>query len=359
MSRNKTAVKALMFLLFFFITALTFVFPSGRSEVKDAPPSGSFAGEPAWVRDPYTKYDRQANVAAVGNGSGREAAEKDALGRLVSYFGQSIQVDEKVSTSYQDAVKGGAITSWSETTTVNTTIGTTASLDSLVGAEIGDVWNDGKGSFFAVAFLNKQKTNQIYSDIIKSNQQMIDNLTRMSDAEKNSLDGFARYQLAATIADVTVHYGDLVALVGGSVQGLKRGDDYRLEAVSITRAIPVGIRVQNDRSRRIEGAFAKALSDLGFRSGGNNSRYLLDVDINLEPVALAGNPNVFSRITLKANLMDSTLGTVLLPYDFNSREGHTSQSEADNRAYTAAERKINSEYAELLAGYLSGLLPKR
>ena len=50
--------------------------------------------QPNWVRDPYAKYDRQANVAAVGFGSSREAAEKSALGSLVTFFGQDIQVDE-------------------------------------------------------------------------------------------------------------------------------------------------------------------------------------------------------------------------------------------------------------------------
>jgi hypothetical protein len=50
---------------------------------------------------------------------------------------------------------------------------------------------------------------------------------------------------------------------------------------------------------------------------------------------------------------------VLVPFAFSSREGHTSQAEADNRAYAVAERKIKAEYAALLDGYLSGLLPKK
>ena len=111
--------------------------------------------EPPWVRDPYTKYDKQANVAAIGFGGSREAAEKSAFGSLVAIFGHSIQVDEKVFTSYQEAVKNGVTANWSENTAVDTAISTSAGMDSLIGAEIGDVWNDGKNTYYAAAVLNK------------------------------------------------------------------------------------------------------------------------------------------------------------------------------------------------------------
>ena len=329
------------------------VYSSGSGEKKSA------NKEPSWVSDPYTVYSEQVNLAVVGRGSSRDIAEKDALGRLVSLFGQSIQVDEKVSMTYQEAAKSGVAASWSETTTIDTRVATSADMETLVGAEIGEVWDNGQGIIFAAALLNKARAYLIYSEMIRSNQAMIENLIDMTQEEKNSLEAYARYQFAAAIADINMSYGNLLSVIGRPMQGLKKGDDYRLEALNITREIPVGLTVANDKAGRIQGAFAKALSDLGFRSGGSNSRYVLDVNLVVSPVVLVGNPNVFSRIELKANLMDSSLGTVLVPYDFNSREGHTTQEEADNRAYAAAERRINQEYANILNDYLSSLLPRR
>ena len=316
-------------------------------------------GEPEWVRDPYSKYDKNANVAAVGDGSGREIAEKSAMANLVKVFGQEIQVDEKISVLYQEAVKSGVTANWSENTTVDNTIATTAGLDSLVGAEIGEVWSNVRGQYFAVAVLNKQKAAGVYTNMVKSNQTMINDLTTMSDAQKNTLDGYSRYQFAATIADINVSYGNLLSVIGAPMQGLRKGDDYRLEAANIAKAIPVFLRVQNDRSGRMQGAFAKALADVGFRTGGNNSRYLLDVKVAISEVVMTGNPNKFSRIEVTADLTDTTARTVLVPYNFNLREGHTSQAEADNRTVLAAERKINEEYAKMLNEYLSQLLPKK
>ena len=340
-------------------TALAFCACATSNTNTSTSVSGSRGSQPPdWVRDPYAKYDKQANVAAVGNGSSREAAEKSALGNLVAIFGQSIQVDDKVSTTYDQVVKNGTLANWTENTSVDNVISTSASLDSLVGAEIGETWDDGR-EFYAVAALNKAKASQIYSGIIASNRTIINNLVNIPASEKNTFDGFARYQLAALVADVTAGYGNLLAVIGAPAQGLKSGDDYRLETLSISKAIPVGLRVRNDMSGRIQGAFAKALSGLGFQSGGNNSRYMLDINIITSVVEIANNANKWTRIEVNANLMDTNQGTVLLPYNFNERQGHTTQAEADNRAYASAERKINEEYADLLNDYLSQLLPKK
>ena len=323
-------------------------------------PSAASKGQPDWVRDPYTKYDKQTNVAAVGSATDRQAAEKSALGALVAIFGQEIQVDERVSVVYKEAVRSGVTANWSEDTRVDNTISTSTGMDTLIGAEIGEVWLDAKNNtYYAVAVLNKTKAAMTYRDLVSSNQAMINKLTNMTTAEKNTFEGFARYQFAATVADINTTYVNLLSHIGAPLQGIKKGDDYRLEAAEITKTIPVTLRVQNDRSSRIQGAFAKALSGFGFRTGGNNSRYVLNVNVVSSPVTIANNSNKWTRIEVTANLTDSSTNTVLVPYTFNLREGHTSQEEADNRAIIATERKINSDYANMLNDFLSQLLPKK
>jgi len=234
-------------------------------------------------------------------------------------------------------------------------------MDSLVGAEIGEAWDNGKGEYYAVAVLNKTKAIQIYTNMIRSNQAVIDNLVTVSEAEKYSLEAYSRYQFAATVADINISYGNLLSVIGapGLAQGLEKGDDFRLEAANIAKAIPVNLVVQDDKSGRIQGAFSKVLSGMGFQSGGSNSRYMLDVKVNSAPVELPNNQNKFTRIEVSANLVDTSIGTVLLPYSFNNREGHITQAEAENRALTAAERKISNEYGNVLNGYLSQQMPKK
>ena len=317
--------------------------------------------EPAWVSTPDAVYDKNIFVTAVGYGIDRNQAEKDTLGRLVAVFGQSVQADLKTITSYSEAVFKGAV-NVSENTVVQNAIKTSAEMDSLIGAEIEDVWFDSKkNTYFAVAVLEKAKASSLYTDMIRSNERIIQDLIAMPLDEKQSLDGFSRYQLAATIADVNRVYANVLTIVGGpSGMGsgeIKKGDTYRLEAMNITKSIPIEVRVTDNRFNRIKDAFASALAKQGFRSGGTDSRYVLQVGVDFSSVEFPNQQNKFTRYTIDANLIDTRDASVLLPFNINGREGHISLSEAENRAVAAAEKKINDTYGTVLSDYLVRLLP--
>jgi hypothetical protein len=300
-------------------------------------------------------------VAASGYGAGRESAEKNALAALTAVFGQSIQAELKTLTAYSEAVLNGAV-NVSGNTSVQNAVKTSAEMDALVGAELRDVWYDGKGTYYAVAVMDRAKTAVLYRDMILSNEGLINELVVIPEGEKNSLEGVSRYQLAALIADTNRVYANVLSLANRGAGGidpgtLKPGDNYRLEAMNIARNIPITVRVSGDRTDRIRGAFAAALSGAGFRSGGTNSRYVLDVAVAFEEVVFPNQQNKFTRYVVSADLTDTAGEAVLLPYTINGREGHLSLAEAENRAITAAERRINESYGEALSEYLSTRLP--
>jgi hypothetical protein len=308
-------------------------------------------------------YNEAEYIAASGHGSDRNLAEKNALAALTAVFGQSIQSDIKIMESYSEAVKNGVVTV-SGGTSLQEAINTSTEMDSLVGAEIKDVWYDGRSVYYAAAVMERAKTATLYIDMINSNQRIIQDLVTIPGAGKNTLDAYSRYQLAATIADANRVYANVLSVVGKGtgaiVPGeLKKGDDYRLEAVNITKNIPIGVRVTGDRSDRIRGAFASVINKAGFRSGGNNSRYVLNVTLTLSEVQLANPQNKFARYVVDAKLIDTADSAVLLPFNINGREGHLNLSEAENRAVSAAEKKINETYGPILSEYLSTLLPKK
>jgi hypothetical protein len=300
-------------------------------------------------------------VAAVGFGSDRYQAERSALVNLTGVFGQAIQSEMKTVSSYSEAVKNGAI-QMSENTTVQNAIYISAEMDSLVGAEIANVWFDNKSTYYAVAVMEKSKTAVLYADLIRSNGKVIDNLTNMTAAERNTLNGYSRYLLSATIADANRVYANVLTYVGNTSginpAEMKKGEEYRLAASDIARSIPIAVSIAGDRSDRIKNAFSRALSSLGFRSGGTNSRYVLKGNLILTPAEFASQQNTFVRYTVDADLTDTTEGNaVLLPYNANGREGHLNMAEAEERAYRAAEKKISDEFGASLQAYLSTLLP--
>ena len=338
--------------------------PAARAPVAAGVPGLAVPPEPGWVTGgPHDRFANFAYLTAVGSGDSRQAAEMDAFRALVSTFGVTVQADIRLAEVYR---RTGAAATHDVVFGQEIILG--AGMDNLIGAEIGDRWEGaGRGNTFALAVLNRERASLIYSDMIRANLEIIDNLTNMPPAERNSLAGFSRYQFAAVIADMNANYAAVLSVVGSPVHGLRSGDDFRRGAQEIAAAIPIGINVSNDRAGRIQGAFARAFSDLGFRTGGANQRYVLDVNLYVRPTDHAApgeEPDepprvVFSRMELSADLIDTARGAVLLPFNFNQREGHRTQSEAENRVFSEAERRIGREYGPMLSDFLSQLIPGR
>jgi hypothetical protein len=308
-------------------------------------------------------YSKQRYVAAVGFGPARTQAERNALASLTAVFGQSIQAEMKSVARYSEAVKNGAI-QVSEDTSVQENITTSAEMDSLLGAEIADVWYDGSSVYYAVAVMEREKTARLYADLIRSNSRVITDLTAMSSAEKNTLNGYSRYQLAAAIADANRLYANVLTYVGNTTDinpgDMKKGDDYRLEATEIVKNIPIEVTVSGDRSNRLKNAFTRALGSAGFRTGGANQRYKLVVTLVLTPAELPNQRNKFVYFTVDAGLTDSAEGnSVLFPFNVSGREGHLNLPEAENRALREAEKLIEEGYSSALLKYLAELLPGR
>ncbi|MCL2764558.1 MAG: LPP20 family lipoprotein [Treponema sp.] len=345
--------KVLLFLpfLLIFISCITSPAAGGRM--------------PSWVNSVESVYPGTRYAAASGFGSSRAAAEENALAALTAFFGQSIQVERTAASSYKQAIVNGVMEGWVDNAEMRTNIRTTSVIDNLLGAEIKDVWFDSKDTYYAVAVMEKARAVQIYNELIKTNLNIINNLTAMTPSQKISLDGVIRYWFASAVADVNESCRNMVLLLDGQVSDtITGGEYYRLETQSIIRAIPITINVSNDRNGRIFGAFARRLGDWGFETAAGtqrvsaNQRFVLDANVSLSPVELADSPNVFSRIELSANLRDTSLNHVLISHNFNSREGHISRVEAENRCFAAAERNINEVFAVLLSDYLSQLKPR-
>ena len=324
--------------------------------------------QPEWVQSRvHARFNSNMYLTAIGSGSSRHAAERDALVRLVAMFGQDIHFDERTTELYWGVIGSGAAAAWGERVAIESYFERQVGMNDLAGVEIGDFWEDGRGTVFALAVLNRARATEIYSGRIRANQEIIENLTNMFWAERNTFDGFARYQLAAVFADMNFGYGEMLTIIGAHqyARGLRRGDDFRREAQEIRRAIPIGINVRNDRDGRIHGAFARAFSELGFMTtGGTNTRYVLDVDISIRSNSnfsqFFGRYTTSAYKTLRADLRDTRTGAVFLPFNFTESDSSMlNQRDAESRALLLVEQRINNEYGNLLSDHLSRLIPER
>jgi hypothetical protein len=313
---------------------------------------------PAWVDSPETVYNRNSYVAAVGSGGLRDQAEKNAFTALSSIYRLSLQADQTITNSYQEMVKNGKTSDWYEGVSLEESIRTSTAMD-LVGAAIRDVWSDGS-LFYAVAVMENAQTNRLYTQMIQDNQRIIDTLTDIPAARRNNMDSLARFQFAITLAEANKVFANVLAVIGAPVPpGMGQSEDYRLESAAILRAMPVSVTVEGDRENRIRSAFAAALTEAGFRTGGTGAPYQLQARLSFSEVQLPNQSNKFVRYTLDGNFVDSSGGEILFPYNVNGREGHLSISEAEARAVRTAEARIKDDYAKTLSSFLSQLIPQK
>jgi len=331
--------------------------------------SAPLSAQPEWINNPYAGFNRQAYVAVVGSGDSRQTAERDALRGIASVFGLNVQAVESITILYREVVVDGA-TAWTQQSDFRSAIETSVRMDNLIGASVRQHWADGRGTHFVLAVLNRATAIVLYSNRITANQDVIRNLTNIPAAQRNSIDGFARYQFAAAVADMNFTYGEMLVFLGAPWYGtLARGDYFRQRARAIARSIPIGIHVRSGNSgadARIQGAFADVLFDeFGFLTGGSGHRYVLNVDVTMQPRqrgghVLRGQDLYFSwieiRTDVRANLVDAGTGVILLPHDFNfSGPGRTNQFDAEDVAINELAQIIRREYGDRL----SRLAPRR
>lgn len=351
--RTAVAIPAILFLLLS-CTSAPDTGPGGKRD------SGGAA--PAWVANPRTVFPENQFVSAVGTGTDRENAEKNALTALVQIFGQQVRGETTVSSRYAEAVQDGRIV-LEDSSAIDRSITTSVAMGSVIGAEIKDVWNDASG-FYAVAVMDKTKATMTYRDLVDQNDSTIRRLVEIPAAERSTLDAFARYDLAAEIADTNGTFINLLSVINPAMAAAKRdsfrtGDQFRLETLRIAQEIPIGVVVTGDDSGRVQAAFASAITAAGFKTGSVDSRYLLNVRYQVSPVELANQPNKFVRYVIDARLTDTVKNTTLLPYSVSGREGHTTQSEAEQRALRVAEAKVRDDFARQFGLFLSTIGSRR
>jgi hypothetical protein len=266
---------------------------------------------------------------------------------LTAYFKQS--VTNTININDSESRIGGRSISESR---MSQTIEATSTLDTLIGAEIKNTWNDtGNRNWFAVAVMEKAKCGGLYANEVEKFVNEINTLIDVSDGVE--FETISKCQKALEI----IGKADVCALILSMLNGPDRQQEiiglYNNIASTLAsaRTIPVDVRATGDVNGRIRSVFAGTFTAAGFRTGNRNSRYAMEVTITFTAAAQGRYFN--TRYTVDAVLVDTKTGLELLSYSAASRESHpASQAEADNRALIGAERKITEEFPEVLREYL-------
>ena len=147
----------------FGIAAALFIFASCATSATNATTP---VQAPEWIIiGQHDRYNSRTYLTAVGTGHSRRAAEMSARTELVSVFGQDIYA--KTTESFWETMSSGLGSTWEEQHTFDAVSMT--GMDNLIGVEIGDFWEDGRGNNYALAVMNKARASQTYTGMITSN----------------------------------------------------------------------------------------------------------------------------------------------------------------------------------------------
>jgi hypothetical protein len=311
---------------------------------------------PAWVLNPRDSYPEAKFLAAVGNGPSRAEAESKAMAALISVFGQSVTSSSIAVQHYAQAAKNGDIAvdkSFSSNDTVNASF----EYKLILGAEIKEAWYDGKSAYYALAAMDKLKSSLAYSQMLEKDGATIEELTSVPEADRNSLETFRRYALAADIADVDGQFVNILSVLspGAAVASdAKTGTALRAEQLKIAQNLTFSVTVSGDQGDRIKTAIASVITGAGFKiDDPSASRYAVVAKITISEITLQGNDNKFARYVLDVQIKDSKSGTVLIPFSDNGRSGQATLAEAENRALRSAETAIKEKLGKAFVDYLA------
>jgi len=293
-----------------------------------------------------------AALSAVSTGPDQKQAEGAALGALTAYFKQSIT--SSITLRDEERQEGGRTTSLVQE--ASQTIEAVAALDSLIGVET-EAWQDAKAkTWYAKAEMNKTKCALSYLGEISKTVAAARALIDVSGGV--ALETIAKCREAQALSDKAEVYDFVLSMLGGpnrSAEIAALNADIA-STLKLAQAIPVDVRVEGDKNGRIKAAFAGKFTDLGFKTGNRNSRYVLEVIVTMEPMGQGGR-FYNTRYSIDAVLTDTSDGSALFTYNIASKSAHPkSQADADNRAFVEAEQTINSKDKTGFASYLRDYL---
>jgi TolB-like protein len=293
---------------------------------------------PAWVDAPYSVYDSATYFVSVGSGQNHDQAMQNATNNLSAIFGVNVQVSTPTSMTYSEAIMAG---NYEGMVTVRNR------LDYIIGAEIKEVWDNSRGTVYALATLNKNIAIEQYTRLLDDNVKILQELTNMSASKCMTFDDVACFYQAAYIADVCQDFLNVLIISGGDTRkysNLMKKEDYNSQALDILAKISISINVVNDQNGRINNAFVSSLNQVGLRKivhSNTQARYLLSVNIHML--------NSGHKIT--ADLIDSSDNSIFYHYIIENNNNDR------NRSINVLEARIREDFYIKFGEYLISYIP--
>ena len=345
MKKNIFVIAVLMF-------AMTFCFAASKKEKAE-----KTAPMPKWVNTPSAVYSAQDYLVSVGEGFDRSAAEVKAVQGIAATFKQDVKSDETAKSVMVQARKDGVVAT-AQISSFDQQVMRSVNEDDLIGIEIKEYWNDTKNNkWYAIAVMEKNKTAELYKDLIKANIASINKM--LNEINGNTIDSYTCCKFAVEVSKINEGYYSRLAVLKPAESNFLKDDMYspkklQLRALEIANNIPVCIVIENDVNGQIAQAFASVFKNLGFKTTFNpGSRYMVAGSVTFSESKTSDNKTIHCKYVLDSYLADTQTDKNIIPFSLNGRAANITSEGAKTRAVNSIVKKINEGFAESLNGYMT------
>jgi hypothetical protein len=309
---------------------------------------------PDWVYSVPADYPDSAYLTAVGYASTREGAESNAVASVGRTIRQTIQAQTVAQEGFTQSDGN-----YSTNTAFSGTVNTSADLQNISGVTIKEVWNDGKGTVYAFAVLDRNESGRFYRTQIEKNAEVINSQILYASDNAESFEAVGALGRATKLAEENAESLNILSAVNPMMYRLVSLDYGSAEKVrefsqQIFERIQIAIVISGDKNNLVGSAFAEAITAVGispqFAQTGVYP-YVLKVNVIFEDVGLVGNYQAV-RYVVDTALTDVRNSKVLLPLTISGRESHINQQEAQTRAYRTIQSEVAKQFAPRFAALI-------
>jgi hypothetical protein len=323
---------------------------------------------PGWVTDLGKAFPSADWVAVSGSGANRGMAESAAMGALAQAFKTDVASLTQASTQMAKIVTdtaGKKNIAYSESKNIAQEVNAASNVRGLIGVQT-DSYQAKDGTWHVNARMNRRECAARYSGMIKENERVIGQLTRLAAGLPASFDAYAALNYACNLAVPTDNFQSILEVLDTRMVSQKpsygSADALKVQLQNAARGIIIKVTVTGDTEDRISRAFTQFFSGRAFRTTRSGTpNYLFEASLDFKTADFGANQRYPAiRYTMNVYAEDKD-GIEVFSYAGGGRASHVTESEARQLALRKIEASIGDaaeedSFARAFDAYLNSLL---
>lgn len=302
-------------------------------------------GLPEWIENPNSKYHDALYITAVGSGSSREYAKRDALASLSSIFSVDVSFDRRIIEAYTESRKGRDINVDHSISLL--TESALKSENRLINVREGETYfYDKTGMFYVLVFINRTETEPLYLDEIKKNDDIVEEYYYLAEGSNNKLEKFIYLKKALQVTSINeglrqVHR--IVSNMDDTPAPPISKQKLNLEIFELSKKIIANIKVTGEFQEEFAGFLREVIQETGFTVGRDNVDLTIKANLKIETLDLP-REEIFVLWRILIDVHNVMTGTTMETFTKEGREGHMTIEAAKNRALRTVRESLMDEF---------------